>query len=164
MGALVSALLSSADSALLAPASVISFDILKAIKPDVDDQTVLRVSRLCIPVLGALSLYLAFAHNTVYSLMVNSWSILLATLFVPLTAGIWGARSNTPGCISAMVAGFLSYLVFMAILPKWPADLLAVPVAVFFLILFSLSTTLAPRPLRTETGEPIALTHRFGLN
>ena len=98
LGALISALLSSADSALLAPASVIGWDLLKWFKPDVDEKTILKVSRLAIPVLGLFSLYLAFAANTIYDLMVDSWSILLATLFVPLTAGIWWSRANTAGC------------------------------------------------------------------
>lgn len=163
MGALVSALLSSADSALLAPASVISWDLLKAFRPDVDTKTVLLVSRLCIPILGAVSIYLAFAHNTIYSLMVNSWSILLATLFVPLTAGIWWPRANSLACVASMLAGFMSYLVFMQCLTGLPADLLAVPVAIVTFIAVSLLSRQPPRPLQTEAGDPIKLDDRIGL-
>ncbi len=163
MGALVSALLSSADSALLAPASVISWDILKALRPDVDELTVLRVSRMCIPVLGAVSIYLAFAHNTVYSLMVNSWSILLATLFVPLTAGIWWPRANDSACVASMVAGFVAYLIFTEILPGLPADLLAVPVAALALVVGSHTSQSQPRPLRTESGQELVMHDRMGL-
>ena len=163
MGALVSALLSSADSALLAPASVISWDLLKAVRPDVDQKTVLRVSRMCIPVLGAVSIYLAFAHNTIYSLMVDSWSILLATLFVPLTAGIWWPRSNGPACVASMIAGFIAYLVFMQYVPGLPSDLLAVPVAIIALVVVSLTNSVPPRALQTEAGTPLRLDGRAGL-
>lgn len=163
MGALVSALLSSADSALLAPASVISWDILKAVRPDVDERTVLRVSRWCVLVLGAVSVYLAFAHNTIYSLMVDSWSILLATLFVPLTAGLWWPRANTRGCTASMIAGFLAYLILGEWLPGLPADLLAVPIATIALGFFSLSGP-SPLPLRTQNGSPLGPGPRIGLH
>ena len=163
MGALISALLSSADSALLAPASVIGWDVLKWLKPDVDERTVLRVSRIAVPILGLFALYLAFAANTIYSLMVDSWSILLATLFVPLTAGIWWPRANTPGCLAGMGAGLVSWLVFLQIFPDLPAALMAVPVAILALVIGSTLATDTPRSLTDESGEPVSLADRIGL-
>lgn len=164
LGALISALLSSADSALLAPSSVIGWDLLKRFRPDADEKTVLRVTRIAVPVLGLFSLYLAFAANTIYSLMVDSWSILLATLFVPLTAGIWWPRANTPGCLAAMVTGLVSWLVFLQVFPDWPADLLAVPVGAVALILGSCLSTTSPRPLTDEGGNPVSLEGRIGVS
>lgn len=163
LGALISALLSSADSALLAPASVIGWDILRWLKPDVDEVTILRVCRLAVPVLGLFSLYLAFAANTIYSLMVDSWSILLATLFVPLTAGIWWKPANGPGCVAAMLGGFVSWMVFLKLFPDLPADLLAVPVAILLLVAVSHLTDESPKLLTDETGKPIDLEGRVGL-
>jgi len=162
LGALISALLSSADSALLAPASVIGWDILRWLKPDVDKGTILRVSRLAVPVLGLFSLYLAFAANTIYSLMVDSWSILLATLFVPLTAGIWWKRTNGPGCVAAMLGGFVSWMLFLKLYPNLPADLLAVPIALLLMVAVSRLTDNVPKLLSDETGKPIELEGRVG--
>ncbi|MBS09988.1 MAG: hypothetical protein CME19_00100 [Gemmatimonadetes bacterium] len=163
LGALISALLSSADSALLAPASVISWDLLKRFKPDVDERTILRVSRITVPLLGLFSLYLAFSANTIYSLMVDSWSILLATLFVPLTAGIWWQRANATGCLASMMAGFVSWILFLEVSPNQPADLMAVPVAAIALVIGSLVGADTPRPLADESGEQISLAGRIGL-
>lgn len=165
LGALISALMSSADSALLAPASVIGWDLVRFFKPDTDERQILRICRLSVPVLGMFSLYLALAHNTVYSLMVDSWSILLATLFVPLTAGIWWPRANLAGALSAMLAGLVSWLIFMKVFPSMPADLLAVPVGILALIIVSLATTEqnAPRPLRDTIGNHLNFRNRLGI-
>ncbi len=163
LGALISALLSSADSALLAPASVIGWDLLKWLRPDVDEKTILRVCRISVPVLGLCSLYLAFAANTIYSLMVDSWSVLLATLFVPLTAGIWWRRANATGCLGSMLAGFASWMLFLQIYPDLPADLMAVPVAAIALVIGSLAHPSAPLSLTDESGRPISLEGRIGL-
>ena len=163
LGALISALLSSADSALLAPASVIGWDILKFLKPDVSEKTILRVSRWSVPVLGLFALYLAFAANTIYSLMVDSWSILLVTLFVPLTAGIWWKRANTSGCLASMVAGFASWMLFPKLLPYLPADLLAVPVAAVALVATTVLSQEAPLPLCDESGNRIETEGRIGV-
>ncbi len=165
LGALVSALMSSADSALLAPASVIGWDLVRYVRPDADERFVLRICRISVPILGLISVYLALAHNTVYSLMVNSWSILLATLFVPLTAGIWWSRANLPGALAAMVSGFIAWICLIYLTPDLPADLLAVPVAVLFLVVLSLKTkhSFPSRPIADTAGHPVPLENRLGL-
>lgn len=163
LGALISALLSSADSALLAPASVIGWDLLKWMKPDADEAAVLRVSRTAVPVLGLISLYLAFATNSIYGLMVDSWSILLATMFVPLTAGIWWKRANTAGCLASMLAGFASWMLFLETFPDLPADLMAVPVGAIALVVGTFSSAAAPKALTDESGSPINLENRLGI-
>jgi SSS family transporter len=165
LGALVSALMSSADSALLAPASVIGWDLVRYIRPRTSERHILLVCRISVPVLGLISLYLALAHNTVYTLMVDSWSILLATLFVPLTAGIWWPRANLPGALAGMGSGLVAWLLLLRIAPGLPADLLAVPVGLLFLVVFSyaFARTVPPRPLVDAAGAPLAFRDRLGL-
>ncbi|HCL30877.1 MAG TPA: sodium:solute symporter [Candidatus Latescibacteria bacterium] len=163
-GALLSALLSSADSALLAPASVIGWDLLRWFRPDASEAASLRLSRLSVAACGLFALALALHRTSVYDLMVDSWSILLATLFVPLTAGIWWARTNGPGALAAIGIGFVSWLVLMRVAPDWPADLLAVPFALVALIVVSLATgsTTPPRPLLDVDDEIIQTRQRVG--
>ena len=164
LGALVSALMSSADSALLAPASVIAWDLLRAVRPQASERSILRICRWSIPVLGLVALYLALAHNSVYKLMVDSWSILLATLFVPLTAGIWWPRANLPGVLSAMLGGLAAWLTLLWATPHLPADLLAVPVAALLLVTVSLGTqqTHPPLPLLDQAGTKLPFRDRLG--
>jgi Na+/proline symporter len=157
LGALTSALMSSADSALLAPASVIGWDIVRYFRPNAEERTILLVCRVCIPVLGLLSLYLALVHNTVYTLMVDSWSILLATLFVPLTAGIWWSGANRLGAQAGMLSGAAAWVLLLKAAPEMPADLLAVPVSALFLVAVSGATrrSCPPVPLADAGGVPI---------
>jgi len=165
MGALVSALLSSADSALLAPASVIGWDLLHLAKPAASEKLSLLVSRLSVLGLGVVALALALHRPTVYDLMVDSWSILLATLFVPLTAGIWWPRANGSGALAAVLVGFTSWRALMILAPDLPADLLAVPVAALALVVVSIATgeRVPPNPLRGDDGQPLAFEKRLGV-
>ncbi len=155
--------MSSADSALLAPASIIGSDLLRYLRPDVSEVRILQVCRLSVPVLGLVALYLALAHNVVYTLMVDSWSILLATLFVPLTAGIWWSRANTPGALASILSGLTAWLLILTLAPNLPADLLAVPIALLFLGCFSRFTKRAPRPINDASGRPLEFKCRAGL-
>ncbi|MCE2432668.1 MAG: sodium:solute symporter family protein [Candidatus Latescibacteria bacterium] len=164
IGALISALMSSADSALLAPASVIGNDLIRYLRPDIDAQTQLRLCRLSVPVLGVIALYLALSHDTVYTLMVDSWSILLATLFVPLTAGIWWSKANRSGALWSMISGAIAYLILLQIAPDQPADLLAVPIGLLALVIITKATTKTdpPLPLSDTSGTPLAYENRLG--
>ena len=165
MGALVSALLSSADSALLAPASVIGWDLVRFFKPASSDRTSLKTTRVAVLVLGIAALTLALHKSTVYDLIVDSWSILLATLFVPLTAGIWWKRANGRGALAAILTGFFSWQILLVATPDLPADLAAVPFALAALILVSLTTSAQspPQPLRDEDGTILPFSNRLGL-
>jgi SSS family transporter len=163
-GALLSALLSSADSALLAPASVIGWDLLRWFRPNASEATCLRVSRLSVAACGLFALVVALQWTSVYDLMVDSWSVLLATLFVPLTAGIWWKRANSPGALASILVGFASWLLLMRLVPDWPADLLAVPFAWAALIVVSIVTgqSTPPRTLTDADGEAVPARDRLG--
>ena len=164
MGALVSALLSSADSALLAPASVIGWDVVRFFKPEADEQSSLRITRFSVLILGAISLAIALRTASVYDLMVDSWSVLLATLFVPLTAGLWYRQSNDLGALASIIVGFCSWQIIMVTAPDMPADLLAVPFAAIALVLVSILTQKQSpaRPLLDADGQELHYADRLG--
>ncbi|MBI94377.1 MAG: sodium:solute symporter [Gemmatimonadaceae bacterium] len=165
VGALVSALLSSADSALLAPASVVGWDILRHFRPQADERTCLIVSRIAVVLFGLFALALALHKTSVYDLMVDSWSVLLATLFVPLTAGIWWSRANAAGSLASILVGAAAWLILLQITDTWPADLLAVPFALIALVVASKATGSShpPTPLTDHEGRPIRGRERFGI-
>ena len=166
MGALVSALLSSADSALLAPASVIGWDMLRFFKPGSSERQTLWLSRASVLLLGVAALVLALHKTTVYDLIIDSWSVLLASLFVPLTAGIWWSRSNGPGALASILVGLVAWQILLVAAPDMPADLLAVPFAAVALVVVSLATTrkTPPLPLTDEQGESLDYKNRLGLS
>ena len=165
MGALVSALLSSADSALLAPASVIGWDLLRFFKPDAEERSSLRVTRWSVLLLGVVSLLLALRTTSVYDLMVDSWSVLLASLFVPLTAGLWWPKSNGPGALASIGVGLCVWQILRMLPVDLPADLLAVPFSALALVIVSLLTQKQspPQPLLDAEGRPLPYKNRLGI-
>jgi Na+/proline symporter len=73
VGSLLAAIMSSADSALLAPASIIGHNIVPSIKPDASESLKLKWCKLGVPLLGALSLILALYFKNIYRLCQESW-------------------------------------------------------------------------------------------
>lgn len=125
LGALVSAILSSADSALLAPASIIGWNIIAKRWPQLSERWVLSICRLSVLGIGAIALVLALVFSSVYALMVASWSVLLVSLVVPLLGGLLSSRADERAAIAAIVVGLVSWGLLSALLDTLPADLLA---------------------------------------
>lgn len=147
LGAIIAGILSSADSALLAPAAVLGENVLRRIGPMQSDRQRLLIVRVAIVALAGLSLLFALKFREVYTLMVDSWSILLVALFVPLTAGVYWRRATERGCIAAILGGLTAWLLFAWQLPDWPADLLAAITTVPLMWIASLSDrTIATGP------------------
>lgn len=140
--------------------------MLRFFKPGSRDHHTLWLTRAAVLVLGLAALVLALHKTSVYDLIVDSWSVLLATLFVPLTAGIWWSRGNGPGALAAIIVGFISWQVLLVVTPNLPADLLAVPFAALALILVSLATRqrTPALPLTNQAGESLAYADRLGLS
>lgn len=138
--ALFSALMSSADSALLAAASLVGKNISAFFSQNQPQETVLKITRWAIPVLGLLALVIALYFKNVYNLMVNSWSTILVTLFVPFTAGLFWRKANRPAAVMSMLAGLVFWLVLLLVQSRYPADLLATAMAAGVMVIGSLWT------------------------
>ncbi|NLA11146.1 MAG: hypothetical protein GX883_03365 [Firmicutes bacterium] len=108
--ALVATLMSSADSALLAAASVIGCNILPYFKPEAGDLLTLKVIRLCIPLIAVGSLAIACCAQTIYMLAVITWSLILVGLFVPYAAGYFWRRGNESGAVAALTGGLFTWI------------------------------------------------------
>jgi len=165
VGALLSAIMSSADSALLAPSSIIGQNLLRYFRPDVSDELVLSWIRRAVPMIGLLALGLAVYSGRVYELLVESFAFLLVVLFPPFIAGIWWRQANTPGALTSMAVGLVSFVAFKWITPDYPSDVIAVVLAGAALVSVSLLTARSHPPLRLTDleGRPIPLEGRLGL-
>ena len=65
---------------------MIGWDLLRFFRPNSPDIASLKITRIAVLLLGAAALALALHKASVYDLIIDSWSVLLASLFVPLTA------------------------------------------------------------------------------
>lgn len=164
LGALLAAIMSSADSALLAPASILGENIVPFFAPDMSREALFRWTRYSVPVIGLAALGIALYVGSVYTLFLDSFSVLLVALFVPLTAGIWWSRANRYGAVAAMSAGVLVWLGGMVVAPELPTDLFGVVAsAAAMLVVTPLTQEIdPPRPLRDAEGNVLPLRDRLG--
>ena len=164
VGALLAAIMSTADSALLAGASVFSVNILPLFTRQLSDQQQLLATRMSIPVFGILAVYVALEVQAVYELVMNSNSIKLACVAVPFVAGVWWKRANRTGVLASMVTGFVTWLTAMLLAPELPGDLLGLLAALVTLLVVAPLTQKSdpPRPLRNGDGEIVEFKERLG--
>ena len=120
-GALVSAILSTTSSAIMAPAVVLGENIFKFFKPDLADRQLLKIIRTGIIGITAICIFMAATRESIFELVAESSAFSLVSLFVPLAAGLYWKSSNTLGCILSMVIGLAVWLVCVFIETEYPA-------------------------------------------
>lgn len=164
VGALLAAIMSSADSALLAAASVFSVNILPFFKRKISDKQRLLATRMAVPVFGTFAIYVALEVQVVYDLILDSNSVKLVCVTVPFIAGVWWKRANRAGVLASMAMGFLTWLVAILVVPEFPGDLLGLLVGLIVLIIVSPLTQKfdPPKPLRDGSGAEVEFKDRLG--
>ncbi len=110
-GALISAILSTASGAILAPATVMAENLIKPLrKKTMTDKEMLRMLRLSVIVVTILATAMATSRSDIYELAGESSALSLVSLFVPLVAGLYIKSANTLGAILSMIMGLLAWI------------------------------------------------------
>ncbi len=104
-GALLSAVMSTASGALLAPASILGENLVMPLLKNKTTKMNLRVTRLSVVAIAVISLVMALARRNVYELVGEASAISLVALFVPLCAGLFFKHRNAPAALGSMLAG-----------------------------------------------------------
>jgi len=106
MSAYFSAILSTADSCLMACSGNLVSDIIGHFHPmDIDSRRFLRFSQLATLGLGVLAVLLAASMTNVLDLMLYSYAFMVSGLLVPMIGALFWRRSSNTGALVAMVAG-----------------------------------------------------------
>lgn len=109
--ALLSAVLSTIDSAILSPAVVLAHNIVLRLKPNLP---ALPVNYVAVLIVSASSVAMAFAGETAYQLLEDAYALTLVGLFVPLTLGLFSRWGDSASALAAMLIGgglwFVHYL------------------------------------------------------
>ncbi len=155
VGAILAAIMSSADSALLAAASLIGVNLAPAIKGDINSDQKLKVTRIAIPVIGIVATYVALEVQLILELMLDANSFLLAGVVGPYIAGVWWAKANRTGTLSAMAAGFSAWVLSEWIYPELAGDVVGFGVSLVTIFTVTLLTQKIdpPTPLSDEHGD-----------
>ncbi|TDJ30332.1 MAG: hypothetical protein E2O59_02685 [Gammaproteobacteria bacterium] len=164
VGALLAAIMSSADSALLAAASVFSINILPLFKPEASDRLKLIATRVAIPLFGCIAVYVALEVQVVYDLILDANSVILVCVTIPFIVGIWWPRANRTGALASMAMGFLTWFATILFAPELPGDLLGLMAGlVTVLIVVPLTQQIdPPRRLLNSDGEEVEFKDRLG--
>jgi SSS family transporter len=164
VGALLAAIMSSADSALLASASVFSVNILPLFKPELTDKLRLLATRIAIPVFGSMAVYVALEVQVVYDLIMDSNSVILVCVTIPFVVGVYWRKANRTGALVSMAVGFLTWFVAILFAPGFPGDLLGLLTGLVAMLVATALTQKSdpPEPLRNSDGEEVEMKDRLG--
>jgi SSS family transporter len=110
-GALLSAILSTASGAIIAPTSLCTENIIKPLYPRMSDRQFLLTLRLVLVLFTAAALLFALnSKKTMYDMVQNAYTVTLVSAFVPLAAGIFWKRANNAGAALSAVLGLVAWL------------------------------------------------------
>jgi SSS family solute:Na+ symporter len=117
-GALISAILSTAASALLAPAVTLAENVIRPFAGPLDDRRLLRLMRLTVAGLALAVATMALTSRlSIYQLVNESGKVVLVAAFVPLVAGLFWRRATAAGAHASIAAGLASWIVLEFLAP-----------------------------------------------
>jgi SSS family transporter len=113
-GALLSAIKSTSSATLLAPSTSFTENILKNLRPEMNDRQQLFAMRATIVVFAALVLTYAIAMRgtSIYDLVGEAYQVTLVGAFVPLVMGLYWKRATTQGAILSLALGISTWILF----------------------------------------------------
>ncbi len=109
--ALLSAVLSTIDSAILSPASVMAQNLLKPLART--EAGSLALNRGCVLFVAVASLITAYQGQSAYSLLESAYELVLVGLFVPLMIGLYAKSYSPRAVVACMAAGSGLWLVHL---------------------------------------------------
>jgi Na+/proline symporter len=140
-GALLSAILSTASGALLAPTATFTENVLRPFVPNMSDRQFLLTLRVVLVTFTACALLFAVnSESTMYEMVQNAYNVTLTGAFVPLVAGAYWKRANTQGALLSVVMGVGTWLFFHNFAPDTlvPANLIGLAASAVFMVIGSL--------------------------
>ena len=147
-GSLLSAIMSTTSSAILAPAAIFSENLVRPLSGErFSDRQMLWLTRGAVLLFSALATVMACVRTNIYELVGESSVLSMVTLLAPLTLGIYWRRANAFGAMLSMVVGFLSWIIFEFVVDQDVHSLVpATILSTVALVAGSLLTPKEPKP------------------
>jgi len=134
---LMSAVLSTIDSAILSPASVLAQNLVWPAwhaRLEARGWTQLRVNRACVALVGGGALITAYLGENAYSLLEDAYALGMVSLLVPLLLGLHSERGGERAALLSMALGTGTWVLHLAVGAAqfggawWPSAWLPLPV------------------------------------
>ncbi len=134
-GSLLSAIMSTTSSAILAPAAIFSENLIKPLsKGKLKDKQLLIITRLWVLGFAGVATVMACLRSNIYELVGESSILSLVSLLAPMVLGLYWKKANANGALLAMVLGSLTLAFFSFYDVGWPALLPATLVSFLAMI------------------------------
>jgi solute:Na+ symporter, SSS family len=155
-GALLSAILSTASGALIAPTSLFTENVVRPFVRGMSDRQFMLLLRVILVTFSLAALLFALnSRSTMYEMVQNAYKVTLVSCIVPLAAGIFWKRASVPGAVLSVVFGLVSWTI-----AEWattddtvvPAQLVGLGFSIVGMVLGSL----VPRAAAEPAADPHA--------
>jgi SSS family transporter len=113
LSALVSAIMSSADSSLLAASSLLINNVIKPFTPSMNDHWQLHLTRGITVVITLIATLSGLYAKNIYNLMVQSWASLLVVVFIPVTAALYSKKADLKCIWTTMLVSSFVWLLYI---------------------------------------------------
>jgi Na+/proline symporter len=118
-GALLSAILSTASGALLAPTALFTENVVRPFGPNMGDKQFLLLLRVVLVLFTLAALLFALnSRSTMYEMVQNAYKVTLVSCIVPLAAGIYWKRATNAGAMLSVVLGLASWGIAELVAPE----------------------------------------------
>lgn len=138
-GSLLSAIMSTTSSAILAPAAILAENLVRPLsKKAFSDKQMLMLTRVCVLLFAVIATVMACLRSNIYELVGESSVLSLVSLFVPLVFGLYWKRANSVGAVASIIGGAAAWFLFVNMDLSIPALVPATLVSLLGMILGSL--------------------------
>jgi SSS family transporter len=142
-GALLSAILSTASGALLAPTALFTENVLRPLAPRMGDRQFLLLLRIVLVAFTLAALLFGLnSKSTMYEMVQNAYKVTMVGALVPLVAGLFWKRANTTGAMASILLGLSTWLLAEAFAADglWPTQFIGLGFAIVGMAVGSLAS------------------------
>jgi len=111
-GSLLSAVLSTCSGAILAPASILSENLIKPLsKKTYSDKQFLWIVRLSVILISTIATIMASMQSDIYELVAESSVLGIVSLLVPMVWALYSKKASATGAMFSMILGMASWII-----------------------------------------------------
>jgi SSS family transporter len=158
-GALLSAILSTASGALLAPTSLFTENVIRPFAGRMGDRQFMLLLRVTLVTFALAALLFALnSKSTMYEMVQNAYKVTLVGALVPLAAGVFWKQASSAGAVLSIVLGLGAWLFMEALggASIWPPQLVGLAFAALGMVVGSLASPAPHATHERATGHPHA--------
>lgn len=144
LGAIIAAILSTADSLLIAGSAHVTHDILeKGLGWTVPEKYALWVARLSTVLIGLVALILALNVQAIIELLLMSYTMYAAGVFIPVLLGLYWSKGSRLGALAGILIGSTASILVATeavSIEPWPPIIIGAMASLLSYVLVSMLT------------------------